>query len=68
MLPCLFYYVGSCNFLDRCSDLKCPYVHYVLDDARANEESIYFQQRDQRLKVVSPEEIVRGSSQKEGMD
>ena len=41
--------------MDRCSDLKCPYVHYVLDDARANEESIYFQQRD-RLKVVSPEE------------
>ena len=30
-------------------------MHYVLDDARANEESIYFQQRD-RLKVVSPEE------------
>ena len=27
----------------------------MLDDARANEESIYFQQRD-RLKVVSPEE------------
>ena len=33
---------GSCNFLDRCSDAKCPYVHYVLDDPRANEESALY--------------------------
>ena len=52
---------GSCNFLDRCSDAKCPYVHYVLDDPRANEESALCLRRD-RLDVVpklNPDELRR---------
>ena len=52
---------GSCNFLDRCSDAKCPYVHYVLDDPRANEESALCLRRD-RLEIMpklNPDEMRR---------
>ena len=52
---------GSCNFLDRCSDAKYPYVHYVLDDPRANEESALCLRRD-RLDIMpklNPDEMRR---------
>ena len=52
---------GSCNCLDRCSDAKCPYVHYVHDDTRANEESALCLRRD-RLDIMpklNPDEMRR---------